>query len=84
MTADELKMFLKQHRVPGKYYKIGGNHNHRICLEKVENGWEVFFSDNRKKVGLTHYIDEASACAGMKREMRKLMELLYGMTWAEQ
>ena len=83
MTANELKLFLKQHRVPGKYYKIGGHHNHRICMEKTESGWEVFFSENKNKVGLTHYFDEASACAGMKNEMRKLMELLYGMTWAE-
>ncbi|MBP3902142.1 MAG: hypothetical protein J6D53_11950 [Blautia sp.] len=84
MTANELKVFLKEHRVPGKYYKIGGRHNHRICMEKTDSGWEVFFSDNRDKVGLTQYNDEASACKGMKDEIRKLMELVHGMTWAEK
>ncbi|MBQ9065748.1 MAG: hypothetical protein IJ123_09915 [Blautia sp.] len=83
MTSEELKMFLKQHRVPGKFYKIGGRHNHRICMEKTDSGWEVFFSDNKEKVGLSRYNDEASACRGMKNEMNKLMKLMYGMTWAD-
>ncbi len=83
MTANELKQFLKQHRVPGRYYKIGGRHNHRICMEKTDSGWEVFFSDNRDKVGLSKYLDEASACNGMKHEMKKLMEQMHGMTWTE-
>lgn len=83
MTANELKSFFKQHRVPGRYYKIGGRHNHRICMEKTDNGWEVFFSDNKDKVGLSRYLDEASACTGMKKEMKKLMEQMHGMTWAE-
>ena len=83
MTANELKLFLKNHRVPGKYYKIGGRHNHRICLDKTDSGWEVYFRDNKDKIGLTQYNDEASACIGMKKELRKLMELIHGMTWAE-
>ncbi len=81
MTGKELKDFLKNHLVPDKLYKIGGKHNHRICMEKSENGWEVFFSEHKKKIGVMHFADEASACAGMKNELRKLMEQMYGVTW---
>ena len=84
MTGKDLKKFFEEHLVPSRLYKIGGKHNHRICLEKSENGWDVFFSENREKVGLLHYDDEASACLSMKNEMRKMMELLYGLTWAPE
>ena len=29
-----------------------------------------------------NFVDEASACNSMKDELRKLMEQLYGITWA--
>ena len=31
-----------------------------------------------------HYNDEASACRSMKNEIRKMMEMIYGLTWAEE
>ena len=31
-----------------------------------------------------HFKDEGSACAGMKNELRKMMELMYGLTWAPE
>ena len=84
MTGKELKAFLKDHLVPEKLYKIGGSHNRRICMMKNKEGWEVFFSDKKQKVGLTRYQDEGSACSAMKEELRKLMELMYGVTWVTQ
>ena len=81
MTGKELKIFLKEHLVPAKLYKIGGHHNRRICMQKGEDGWEVFFSEKKNKVGLMRFPDEASACLSMKNELRKLMELMYGLTW---
>ena len=81
MTGKELKKFFKEHLVPDKLYKIGGEHNRRICMEKVQNGWDVFFSEKKKKIGLMHFNDEESACASMKNEIRKLMESMYGITW---
>ncbi len=83
MTGEELKVFLKEHLVPSKLYKIGGASNHRICMQKNKDGWDVFFSEKKEKIGLLHYKDEASACRRMKDELRKLMELLYGLTWAQ-
>lgn len=81
MTGKELKLFLEHHLVPAKLYKIGGQHHHRICMKKSRDGWDVFFSEKKEKVGLLHFKDEASACRSMKEEIRKLMELVYGVTW---
>lgn len=53
-------------------------------MEQTENGWDVYFSEKKDKVGLMHYNDEAAACKGMKNEIRKMMELIYGLTWAEE
>ncbi|MBQ1311028.1 MAG: hypothetical protein IIY55_04185 [Blautia sp.] len=81
MTGQELKEYFQEHLVPSKLYKIGGKHHNRICLQKSGSGWDVFFSEHKEKIGLTHYEDEASACRGMKDEIRKAMEVLYGMTF---
>ena len=81
MTVQELKAFLKDHLVPEKLYKIGGKHNKRICLQKVDNGWDLFFSEKKERIGLMHFTEETAACIRMKDELRKLMELMYGITW---
>ena len=84
MTGKELKEFFEAHLVPSKLYKIGGKHNNRICMEKANDGWEVFFSEHKERIGTLHYDDEASACISMKNEIRKLMEQMYGLTWAAE
>ncbi len=81
MTTKELKAFFQAHLVPSKLYKIGGAHNKRICIEKTGNGWDVYFKDKKQKIGIMHYLDENSACTAMMNEIRKLMELMYGITW---
>ena len=82
MNTKELKRYLKEHLVPSKLYKIGGSHKNRICMDRTENGWAVFFQDKKGKIGVMNFVDEASACNVMKDELRKLMEQLYGLTWA--
>ena len=82
MNRKELQKYLKQHLVPSKLYKIGGTHKNRICMDRTENGWAVFFQDKKDKIGVMNFVDEASACNVMKDEIRKLMEQLYGLTWA--
>lgn len=82
MNAKELKTYFEEHLVPRKLYKIGGSHKNRICLDKTESGWTIYFQDNKEKIGVLNFVDEASACNRMKDELRKLMEQLYGITWA--
>ena len=82
MNTRELKKYLKEHLVPSKLYKIGGSQRNRICLDRTESGWAVYFMDKKEKIGLMNFVDEASACSRMKDELRKLMELMYGLTWA--
>ena len=77
MTIPELKNYLTDHLVPSKLYQIGGESNGRICLEKVNGIWEVFFCDQEKKIGTLFFKDENSACARMIREISKVMDLVY-------
>ena len=81
MNTKELKAYFDEHLVPSKLYKIGGSHKNRICLDKTENGWAVYFQDKKEKIGVLNFVDEASACNRMKDELRKLMEQLYGITF---
>jgi hypothetical protein len=82
VNTKELKKFFKEHLVPSKLYKVGGHHKNRVCLDKTENGWAVFFQDKKERIGVINFPDEASACDKMKEELRKMMEQLYGVTWA--
>ncbi|MDO4475833.1 MAG: hypothetical protein Q4B59_03530 [Lachnospiraceae bacterium] len=83
MSGKELREFFEEHLVPSKLYKIGGHHKNRICLEQEKQGdWVVYFSDKKDRVGLMHFASEEEACSRMKDEVRKLMELMYGLTWA--
>ena len=82
MTIRELQTFFKTHLVPKKLYKLDGKHNKRICLEHGKDGWEIFFCDKNAKVGLIRTKDETAACDVMKDEVRKLMEQMYGVSWA--
>ena len=81
MTVKELKHFFKDHLVPSKLYKIGKDHNGRVCLTKSGDQWELYFSDHKKKIGLMRFADENTACLKMKEELRKLMESIYGITF---
>ena len=82
MNTKELKTYLEEHLVPSKLYKIGGSHKNRICLDRTESGWAVYFQDQKEKIGVLNFVDEASACNRMKDEVRKLKEQLYRLTWA--
>ena len=83
MNTNELKAYFDEHLVQSKLYKIGGSHKNRICLDKTESGWAVYFQDKKEKIGVLNFVDEASACNRMKDELRKLMEQMYGVTWAQ-
>ena len=77
MTIAELKDYLTKHLVPAKLYHISGESNGRICLDKVNDLWEVFFCDEAKRIGTVSFKDENSACARMLSELAKVMDLVY-------
>ncbi len=82
MTIKELKKFFSDHLVPASVYNLsGGNFPNRICLSKESNGWDVYFSERKDKIGLMHFATESEACARMKEEVCKVMEQIYGVTW---
>ncbi len=82
MTIKELNTYFEEHLVPKKLYSLKGNHKNRICLEKNGDSYEVYFSDRKQKVGTISFASESAACLGMKNEIRKLMEQVYGLTFA--
>ena len=81
MTTKELGAFFKGHLVPGKFYSLKGNHKNRICMEQTGEGWEVYFSDAKDKVGVENYATEGEACSAMKEQVGKLMEFVYGLAF---
>jgi hypothetical protein len=81
MTQKELKLFFKEHLVPKKLYSLKGNHKNRVCMEASNGGWDVYFSDNKNKIGLMHFTSESDACASMAEEIKKIMQSFYGLTW---
>ena len=53
MTVKELKKFFKDHLVPSHLYNMkGGHHRNRICIANDKNGWQVYFSEGKEKIGL--------------------------------
>ncbi len=82
MTVKELKKFFKHHLVPSRLYHMkGGHHKNRICINSCKDGWEVYFSEGKSKIGLMRFATESEACQRMKEEVCKVMEQLYGLSW---
>ncbi|MBE5998259.1 MAG: hypothetical protein Q4C02_10415 [Eubacteriales bacterium] len=82
MTVKELKKFFKDHLVPARLYNMkGGHHKNRICISNDRNGWEVYFSEGKSKIGLMQFATESEACQRMKDEVCKVMEQIYGLSW---
>lgn len=77
MTIAELKDYLTKHLVPATLYHLSGESNGRICLDKANDLWEVFFFDEKKRIGTVSFKDENSACARMLSELAKVMDLVY-------
>ena len=50
-------------------------------MEASNGGWDVYFSDNKNKIGLMHFTSESDACASMAEEIKKIMQSFYGLTW---
>ena len=82
MTVKELKKFFKDHLVPSHLYNMkGGHHRNRICIANDKNGWQVYFSEGKEKIGLMQFATESEACQRMKDEVCKVMEQNYGLSW---
>ena len=82
MTVKELKKFFKDHLVPSRLYNMkGGHHRNRICISGGKDGWDVYFSEGKNRIGLMHFATESEACPRMKEEVRKVMEQIYGLSW---
>ena len=77
MTITELKKYLTDHLVPSKLYQIGGAADGKICMDKRNGFWEVFFCEKDHRFCSISFQDEQSACVRMLRELSKVMEIAY-------
>lgn len=82
MTTRELGQYLKDHLVPNRLYHLKGARNRRICMEQVQDGWNVYYADKKDKVGVLHYVTESEACQAMIEQIDRVMQVLYGVRFA--
>lgn len=82
MTTRELRTYFEEHLVPARLYDLKKAHNKRLCMEQVQDGWNVYYADKKDKVGLLHFVTESEACLAMREEVNKVMRALYGVTFA--
>ena len=71
---------LKENNISDRYFCLnGGLPYDKICLEKNEDKWEVYYSEGKAKIGLMQFDNESEACQCMKEEVSTVMELIYGL-----
>ncbi|GAB2808365.1 hypothetical protein [Ferruginibacter profundus] len=63
MTKKDLEQKLKEKGILNDSYSLeGGLPNEAYCLNKVEDGWEVYYSERGNKSGLRKFTNEMDAC----------------------
>lgn len=70
MKKNELKNALMHIGVPSMYYNLDGNGrtDERFCLEFVNNGWSVYYSERGVKTTNIRFSSEEDACNGTMKE----------------
>lgn len=65
MNIEILKMNLAKAKIPSSDYAIlnPGTGNDQVCLLKIEDGYEVYYSERGKKYHLRKFDLETEACA---------------------
>ena len=74
MTILELKKVLDENNIPRNLYNLemSGLKDQRICVEKTENGWNVYYSERGQKFDLKRYFSEHDACMDLLQRLLAL------------
>lgn len=63
MNLFELESILKSKKIrPDVYSLKGGLPNEAYCISKVDDKWEVYYSERGNKSGLKNFQKEEEAC----------------------
>ena len=84
MNTCELKEYFKKHLVPSSLYSLQKNRTGRICLKETPEGWAVYFFEKAGRIGTLLFPSENDACRCMLREIGKVMEAVYGLSFTDR
>ncbi|OGX60660.1 MAG: hypothetical protein A2189_05000 [Paenibacillus sp. RIFOXYA1_FULL_44_5] len=74
MTKSEILVLLKKEGIPEDRYSLdGGSHHNRLCLERKNNRWYVYYSENGVKINVNNFILEEIACRHFYDELVKMI-----------
>ena len=77
MKIDELNKLLLIKNVPKEAYSLaGGLPNEAFCLEKLKEGWHVYYSERGNKNTIGKYLHEEEACEALLNKLIK--EIIIG------
>lgn len=63
MTKDELFRVLEKRGIPLDSYSLdGGLQDDRLCLDRTQQGWIVYYSEMGKKTNEIGFSSEEAAC----------------------
>lgn len=63
MTRLQLQELLKNESFPAESYSLNGDlPNEAYCLNRVQDNWEVYYSERGGKTNIKFFSDEGEAC----------------------
>lgn len=73
MTINELRNRLEEEGVPKNMYSllIGGFPNEAFCLIKIDDEWEVYYSEHGKKRGTKQFAKEEDTCSYLYKKLSR-------------
>lgn len=70
MKINELRLKLEKLGVPRRVYSLSGWSDERLCLEKRDEVWDVFFVERGQKRAARTFETEDQACEYMLDELK--------------
>jgi hypothetical protein len=76
MHIEQLRNFLIINHVPDNLYSLdGGLPSEAYCINKVEGGWEVYYSERGLKSQLVKFDTEDKACLYLRSIIKDILKL---------
>lgn len=76
MNIEQLRNFLIINHVPDDLYSLdGGLPSEAYCINKVEEGWEVYYSERGLKSQLVKFDIEDKACLYLQSIIKDILKL---------
>jgi len=74
MNRAELIKFFQEKNIPiDSYSMMGGLPNEAFCINKIDKGWEVYYSERGVKSQLSCFDNEEDACMYLKDKLGSII-----------